>query len=268
MISVDLRAPRMLAAANEHYYKQPTEAHYLDRVLEYHDLIYIEEGTWTMTEGEEEYPLEKGDVLFLAAGRHHYNRLPCLPETRTFCLHVTTAPGDREDNPAASALPTHLHVRHSEQIRLYFSELVTAWWSDDAFREERIRALLTLLLLEIRTEYEKQQAGTGDLADRAIALLNLSPHRRFETSKMAELLFVSTRTLNNAMHKKTGTSFYAYEKDLKLERIALQLRMEPEIKISEIAASYGFHDEFHLSKAFKQKFGMPPGEYRERETNR
>ncbi len=262
MIHIDLQAPRTLMAANEHYYKQPTEPHYMDRVVEYHDLVYIDEGAWCMTEEDREYTLRKGDVLFLAAGRHHFNRLPCSPETRTFCLHVTATAGDKEGSSTAQALPTHLHVQHSDRMRQYFSELVMTWWSEDAFKEQRISALLTLLLLEIRSEYEKQQAGKADLAERAIRLLNLSPHRRFKAEEMAELLFVSPRTLNNAMVKKTGTTFYAYEKDQKLEHIALQLKMEPGIKLSEIAAAYGFHDEFHLSKAFKQKFGTSPSSYR------
>ena len=38
--------------------------------------------------------------------------------------------------------------------------------------------------------------------------------------------------------------------------------MEPDLKLHEISAAFGFHDEFHMSKAFKQKYGISPQEYR------
>jgi len=262
MLYIDLTAPRTLAAANAHYYVQPTEERYLDRVLEYHDLIYLDEGGWSMTEGKDEYPLQKGDVLFLASGRHHYNKYPCLPETRTFCLHVTVAPGDCESAKTSTILPTHFHVLHPEKVRQYFSDLVNAWWSDDVMKEKRIESLLFLLLLELRDEYHFEQESRKNVAERAMQMIDSNPHKRFETNEMADLLFISPKTLNNAMHKKVGMPFYRYEKERKLEMAAMRLSMEPESKLSEIAASYGFHDEFHFSKAFKQKYGISPAEYR------
>ena len=75
-ISFDLSAARRVAAAASHYYAQATEPLYLDRVLTHHDLIYLREGAWAITEGDTEYPLERDDVLLLTAGHHHYTRLP------------------------------------------------------------------------------------------------------------------------------------------------------------------------------------------------
>ena len=79
---------------------------------------------------------------------------------------------------------------------------------------------------------------------------------------MADLLFVSPKTLNNAMHKKVGMLFYTYEKQHKLKMVAVQLKLEPDWKLSQIATAFGFYDEFHMSKAFKQKFGVSPSDYR------
>ena len=76
------------------------------------------------------------------------------------------------------------------------------------------------------------------------------------------MLYVSTRTLDNAMHKKVGMPFYAYQKSRKLEMVASQLIMEPDLRLQEIATAYGFHDEFHMSKAFKLKYGVSPQQYR------
>lgn len=262
MINLDLNATRTLAAANAHHYKEPTEEHYIDRTLKYHDLIFMISGGWSMTELNEEYPLEKNDVLLLASGRHHYTKHPCMPGTQTYCLHVTTAPGDTPDNPGSVSLPTLIHVRNPQQIQQYFKFLVSTYWSVEPYKEQKISSLLSLLLLELYGECREQQKGEENLAERAIRIISETPHHRFKCQEMADLLFVSPKTLNNAMHKKVGMPFYAYEKNQKLKMVAVQLKMDPDLKLSQIAKAFGFHDEFHMSKAFKQMFGISPSEYR------
>ena len=42
----------------------------------------------------------------------------------------------------------------------------------------------------------------------------------------------------------------------------MQPEMEPDLCLLEIAAALGFHDEFHMRKAFKQKYGISPQSYR------
>ena len=69
------------------------------------------------------------------------------------------------------------------------------------------------------------------------------------------------------MQKKVGMPFYSYQKNRRLEMAAMQIKMEPERKLKEIALSFGFHDEFHMSKVFKQKFGVSPQEYRLRKSD-
>ena len=54
MIYIDLKSNHTLAAANAHYYKIPTEEYYVDRTLQYHDLIYLIEGSWGFTENDVE----------------------------------------------------------------------------------------------------------------------------------------------------------------------------------------------------------------------
>ena len=58
------------------------------------------------------------------------------------------------------------------------------------------------------------------------------------------------------------------EKQQKLKMVAMQLKLEPEWKLSQIATAYGFYDEFHMSKAFKQKFGVSPSDYRNMLSNK
>ena len=249
-------------AANSHYYKIPTEERYIDRTLKYHDFIYILDGKWAITEDQKNYPLEKGDVLLLAAGKHHYTSMPCQAGTRTFCMHISCEDGDLEEREENIALPTLLHLRREQNIKRYFEDIVTIYWSESEYKQERLSALVELLMWELKNAYQQSSHNDTDLADQAIELLASSPHRRFKVEEAAQMLFVSEKTLNNAMRQKTGMPFYAYQKNMKLEMAASQIKMEPEMRISEIASALGFYDQFHFSKAFKEKFGVSPQNYK------
>ena len=264
MINIDLNGTHSLAAANAHYYKEPTAAHYIDRVIPYHDLVYLVDGGWSFTEDEIEYPLEKDDVILLAAGRHHYNRESCLPGTRTFCIHVTRDEGDIESNPAARQLPTRMNVKNAPAVKQCFLDIVSAYWTDSPCKEQKLSAFVNLLFLLLCEEYQKQSSAESDIAAKALEIVMTAPHRHMTSKEVAETLFISTKTLDNAMRRRFGVPFYTYSKNLKLDMVALRLEMEPELKLHEIAAAYGYHDEFHMSKAFKQKFGISPSEYRDR----
>ena len=271
-IRINLSTRHSVVAANTHYYKVPTDVRYIDRTLQYHDLIYMVDGQWGFSENDQDYSLSKGDVLLLSAGRHHFTRQPCSAGTRTICIHVTCELGDNQlpqegTSSRTLCLPTHLHTNGPPEMKSYFERIVSTYWQDGEFRQEEMSALLDLLFLALFAEHKRQGGQQKDIAARAIEMVTATPHRRFQAKEVAQMLYVSTRTLDNAMHKATGMPFYAYQKNCKLEMVATQLIMEPDLRLREIATAFGFHDEFHMSKAFKQKFGIPPHEYRRMKLN-
>jgi len=230
--------------------------------MQYHDLIYLIEGSWAFTENDVEYPLHSNDVLMLAAGRHHYSRLPCAPGTKTFCIHISAEVGDTAENPASARLPTLISASNAPAVKQCFENIVSTYWTDSEYKTQKLTALVNLLLITVFEENRRQNESRSDIASKAIEMIIADPHKRYTSKDVAAGFFVSTKTLDNAMRKKVGVPFYTYLKNRKLDMVAMQLEMEPELKLHDIAESFGFHDEFHLSKAFKQKFGVPPQEYR------
>lgn len=262
-IRLDLSAPHRVVAANSHYYKAPTEVLYIDRVMQMHDLVYLVDGGWAITENEVDYPLEKDDVLLLSAGRHHYTRLPCLPETRTMCIHVTCERNDNVDCERCVQLPTLMHLQGSAQVKTYFEEIIGTFWSDNPRRQEKMSALLDLIVCELADWEEAKNAKRPDIAAEVIRIINATPHRMFKLGEVADMLYVSGRTVENAMRRGTGLSFAEYQMSRKLDMAAMQLTVEPYVRLKEIAAAFGFCDEFHLSKAFKRKYGVSPRGYKQ-----
>ena len=261
-IYINLSNPHSVVAANSHYYRQPTDERYIDRTLPHHDLIYLVDGSWSITENEQEYPLEKDDVLLLSAGRHHYTRFPCTPETKTFCIHISCNPGDCEGSTDSIQLPTLIHARNNTKIKQYFSEITSAFWLKNHYKEKQMAALLDLLLLELLSLTQAKQTSNEDLAAQAIEIITTAPHNHYTCKDVADMLYVSTKTLDKSMFQKVGMSFHAYQKERKLEMAASLLKTEPDMQLREIASMLGVYDEFHLSKSFKQKYGVSPREYR------
>ena len=262
-ITIDLNTPHHVVAANAHYYKSPTEERYIDRTLPHHDLIYLVEGSWSITENEQEYPLQKDDVLLLSAGRHHYTRFPCAPETRTFCIHVSCDAKDNHKCDGSVPLPTLIHAHNNPKIKNFFDEITKAFWREGDYKEKQLSALLDLLFLELHFLTESTQSQTEDLAEQAIAIITAAPHMHYTSKEIADMLYVSTKTLDKSMLHKTGLSFHSYQKERKLEMAASLLKTDPDLQLREIANILGFYDEFHLSKSFKQKYQVSPREYRQ-----
>ncbi len=257
-VYIDLKSQHHVVYAQAHFYEQPTSPLYLDRTLIYHDLIYLEKGQWLFTENDTDYLLEKDSVLLLAAKHHHYTRLPCQAGTRTMCIHITADPGDVEGTGVA--LPTLFTASKSSKVHSLFRQLVSLFWSDDQFKNEKMDSYLSLLLIECAAD--RTNFSQDNLVSEIVRMISENPHTSYRLSDMAEHFKVSGKTIEAAMKTGVGMPFSKYQMTRKLEMAAKQLTTEPDVHLHEVAQTLGFSDEFHLSRAFKTKFGISPAEYR------
>ena len=265
-ISFNTACSHQVVLANSHTYPVPTEPLYLDRTLIYHDLIYLIDGEWQFSEringNEINYLLKPNDVLILKAGNHHYTRLPCKANTRTFCIHITSEEGDfLQTHPALVKINPQIDCNGSPRIYAYFKEIIDVFWSSDPQKEFKMSALATLLLYELHAQqFQKKEHPV----EKALQLINESPHKTFKTSEMASLLRMNPNTLTQVFKEVTGKSFHSYQVDKKLEMVALQMQIEPDIRLKELASIFNFCDEFYLSKLFKRKYGLSPIQYKQK----
>ena len=265
--SIDLSQPHRIVSANAHTYTTPTEALYIDRTLIYHDFIYLIEGEWLFSEtveGKEvNYLLKPGDMLILPAGNHHYTRLPCKPGTRTFCIHVSRESRDMDLTcPQNIAIPSHRNCRSNRQVYGLFKNIVDTFWSDSPHKEHQLCALFTLLICQLSAMQQPEEYPQDVLG--AIRLIHEAPHKTLTAEELAGQLNTGSRSLSQNFRNATGESLRSYQQNRKLEMIALQLQIEPDIRLKELAATFGFYDEFYLSKQFKKKYGVSPAQYKQK----
>jgi len=86
------------------------------------------------------------------------------------------------------------------------------------------------------------------------------------TPSLARSHQVSVRQLDK-LFARIGTSPAAYIRQLRLERAALLLAQSARgLSVADIAILCGFSDATTFTRAFKQKYGLPPGSWRAEQT--
>ena len=96
---------------------------------------------------------------------------------------------------------------------------------------------------------------------RAIEYINANLSESLTVSSVANGIFVSKSTLTKHFRRELSTSVNKYIDDLILTRAA-QMLAEGKMSLGTISESLGFCDQFYFSRKFKEKFGMPPSEYK------
>ena len=82
-------------------------------------------------------------------------------------------------------------------------------------------------------------------------------------AEMAAAMNMSRSALFGKCRSATGMAPLEYLRSMRFSKAAEMLGSDRH-SISQIAWATGFNDSHYFSKAFKQKFGMTPSEYRRR----
>ena len=272
----ELSAQRRIVEANYNTYVNPIL--HPNRVMKQHDFLYILEGEWEITlehdVRSETYPIQKGDVVILPAQLHHYGTKLCSPNSRNMYLHVEDVPGDHAVEPAEAArteensvvLPTVIHCGSTIEVSKYFSEMIAVCWRDTIHRSNRLSCLFDLLLCEICEQESAAAVNTQHFAfvNKIAQFLQSSPEVFYSVSDIARRFYVSEKTLNKRFKTVYGKTFYAWQMEQKLDMVYQALQNNAELTLRETAVNFGFYDEFHLSRAFKKRFGAAPKYVRQR----
>ena len=92
------------------------------------------------------------------------------------------------------------------------------------------------------------------------SLIRRDPVFRWTVAASAKALHVSPRTLQRSLREDNAT-FSATLTETRVE-LARTLLNAGELSLTEIAFCSGFSDLGHFSRAFKQRFDVPPSAYR------
>lgn len=237
-----------------------------DRNMDLHDLVYLIEGEWEIFLEGTPYLLLPDHLLILPAGNRHYGKIPCKEGTKTLYLHLTAALGDqscigRGTESEGIFLPELIDCRKDTSVRRLFQEIVSIYWGLAPHRETELSAKVKLLLCALyRMENPFFQSGQRTAV--LIELIQRHPERFFTLQELAQAVHLHSRTISDEFKRVTGQTPHQYQINLKLQMAYSEIQTYSNRSLREIGEAYGFYDEFHFSKSFKNKFGFPPSRLR------
>lgn len=236
-----------------------------DRVMDMHDLIYIAEGEWEIVQDGTKYNVGEGDVILLKAGLRHFGPAACSREVRTIYVHFSACAQDELSDSAKSdheryCFPVVSHLPQGSRVPALLEQMVESYWQRDVYAPERASAYLSLVLCELSllAGGVHAEAGEQELVKRLTRVIEMNPERFYSVDQLAKMIGVGVRTLHSYFRNVTGMPPRAYQIAVKLEAARRTIAFEDGILLREVAARYGFCDEYHFSKMYKARFGCAP----------
>ena len=105
--------------------------------------------------------------------------------------------------------------------------------------------------------FKEMQGPSSYLVDRALAMVERNYAKVLTDASVAATLGLSTSHFRFLFKEATGQPFHKFLVSLRLEK-ARQLLADQEIAVSAVAKAVGFGGLSHFSRAFTQRFGVPP----------
>jgi len=180
-------------------------------------------------------------------------------------------------HPLLEFLPPLLHLRPAENAAAEWMEATLRFLARET-REARpgtetiVSRLTDVLFVQvlrawIETAPEGRGGWLGALRDRqigaALAHLHRSPDRGWTNASLAEAVGMSRSRFAARFTALVGEPPLTYLSRWRLETAA-GLLGDGALGLAEVAARVGYESEAAFSKAFRRRFGTPPGAYRRR----
>lgn len=136
----------------------------------------------------------------------------------------------------------------------------------------RRQGLLMQLFAELIEDYQEKTVEAGNALQKpesvyvkeAMNYFSLNYGKKIRIQEVADYIGVNRSYLTTSFKRVVGCSPQEYLINLRMEK-AKSMLTETETMINVIAASVGYTDQLSFSRIFRQRYGMSPRDYRERE---
>jgi len=108
---------------------------------------------------------------------------------------------------------------------------------------------------------ETPQCPIDERIQSVLFFIHENRHRTFRNSEMARRAGLSLSHLHQLFRQQTGSTPRHYIRRMRLQE-AKDLLESTSLRIKEISASVGFHDDSHFVRDFETLFGISPARYR------
>lgn len=255
--------------------------YHANRTVDFHVMMYVFEGTIYVTEEEQDYEINKGELFFLKSGMQHFGKNETPRGTKWFYVHfyfneepVPEAYFDSnnqilphpENVPTkySAPLPKKLTNLSGSEIEKKIITLCEYCTSDDKCKAWYINLRFAELLSFIALS--PCNANMKKLSDKIAEYLRKNVSIPFSTKALENEFFLSYKRMAVVFKAEKGLTMQQYHDKMKMDT-AQQLLKSTLMPVGEIASSVGFSDQLYFSRRFREITGMSPTEFRKSAIN-
>ena len=135
----------------------------------------------------------------------------------------------------------------------------------DNIIENRKRMQVQNHVAETIPEAEKTMSAEEKFLSDALKFVHIHiQDEDYDRDALATDMGTSTSTLYNKLRSITGLNVSSFIRDVRMKEACRIAEANPEIRVSDLAYSVGFHDPRYFSTCFKKHFGIQPKEFLDR----
>ncbi len=233
---------------------------------EYYVFGLIEGGKRLLSCKNEEYRLQKNDIVVFNPGDNH----ACRPvENESLDYRGINVPKETmfrssQEIIGESYLPIFsTNVIYDEEIaellRLLHQQMITE--SHEFEKEEIFYFLISHLLHKYGMILEKELTNCAEDIEKACSYMEENFAKHISLNELCNHIGMSKSTLLRAFTKSKGVTPYCYLENVRVSKAKNFL--EQGVALSEVAQMTGFSDQSHFTNYFSRFIGISPKTYRE-----
>ena len=240
------------------------------RVIDSHELIFVQQGELDMWEEDRTFHLEAGYILHLWPGRLHGSSGVLPSGLRFFWIHfeVDDAGGADHSRPrerliAPLRLPQVNHIAQPAKLEQLF-RLFLEDQEMGVLHANTANWLTLLMLLEAAQPYREardEDAESNAVASWAHTYIRINYDRPLTTGKVAKALGYNPDYLGRIYRGVYGCTITEAIHRRRVKQ-ACRFLLDTSLTIDQIALKCGFADPDYFRRVFRRYMQISPGTYR------
>ena len=253
-----------------------------DRVTDFDVLIYVTNGQITVTETEQAYEINKGEIFFLKHGLHHYGKSKIAQGTSWYYIHFytqdnastfqsfifETEPGNLGLNNKpllfSMRIPKKIAVSPDSNLAHEISEFIEYLNSKEPLRRWNINIKLFQLLSECALSEQKNIKLQNSQSDQICLFLQEHICDPFHAAILEHHFHLSYKYMATKFKNEKQLTIQQYHTNLRIN-MARKLLRSTKLSINEISSKLGYSDVLYFSRVFHSHAGFSPTAYRKQD---
>jgi len=252
------------------------------RCFEAYNIVFVQSGSFYITEDDIAYNMKEGDILVLEPGKTHWGHRPSPEHTELIWVHLSHPRAirslDREQIPwsyplqrnedndehpfdQSMYLPKMTYIDPASIVPL-LERMYLMFHSFSVSNALPLHALVSELLVKIQSVAQvRGRSRSAYLSEKVIEYLQQHANVPLHYQHLEESLHYHFDYLSRCLKKHTGKTPLQYMRGIQINQ-AKSLLENTELTIAEIGERVGLNSHGYLNRIFRQSTGMTPNQYR------